>query len=149
MTCHSEACPAMGLQQRLFVLTRLERGRKATAELWSAFAVALRRTGYQPFEENPGLGAAIGFAIASVARNTAAALGVGFGYTIVVENLVRGLRPHWTRWLLGDNAVVFITRTSDGMPFHRSAVWAGVLLAVYAGALVVAALFVFRARDVT
>src|SRR5207247_4172380 len=39
------------------------------------------------------VGAAVGFAIASVSRNTAAALGVGFGYTVVVENLVRGLRP--------------------------------------------------------
>jgi len=94
-------------------------------------------------------GAAFGFAIASVARNTAAALGVGFGYTVVVENLIRGLRPQWSRWLVGDNAVILITRTSDGMPFHHSAVQAGLLLAVYAAVLVVAALFVFRARDVT
>jgi hypothetical protein len=95
------------------------------------------------------VGAAIGFAIASVARNAAAALGVGFGYTVVVENLVRGLRPNWTRWLMGDNAVIFITGTSGGMPFHHSMAQAGLLLGLYAAALVMVAKVDFHARDVT
>jgi ABC-type transport system involved in multi-copper enzyme maturation permease subunit len=95
------------------------------------------------------IGAAIGFAIASVARNSAAALGVGFGYIVIVENLIRGLRPHWERWLVGDNAAVFISGRNTGLSFERSVLQAGLLLAAYAGALVAVAVTTFRARDVT
>jgi ABC-2 type transport system permease protein len=95
-----------------------------------------------------GVGSAVGFAIASVARNTAAALGVGFGYTVIVENLVRGLRPRWVPWLMGDNAVVFITGHSPGPLFQRTIVQAGLLLGAYTAALLVIAMAVFRARDV-
>jgi ABC-type transport system involved in multi-copper enzyme maturation permease subunit len=95
-----------------------------------------------------GVGSAIGFAIASVARNTAAALGVGFGYTVIVENLVRGLRPQWVPWLVGDNAVMFISGQSAGPSFHRTILQAGLLLVAYAVALMIVAIAVFRARDV-
>jgi hypothetical protein len=95
------------------------------------------------------IGAAIGFAIASVARNTAAALGVGFGYTVIVENLVRGLRPQWERWLVGDNAVVFITGHSGDASFERSILQAGLIVAAYAAGLLIVAVAVFRARDVS
>jgi ABC-type transport system involved in multi-copper enzyme maturation permease subunit len=95
------------------------------------------------------LGAAVGFAISSSARNTAAALGVGFGYLFVVENLVRGLRPGWVRWLMGDNAVVFINGQSAGLSFNRTMLQAGLLLSVYAAALVMIAVALFRGRDVT
>ena len=96
-----------------------------------------------------GVGSAIGFAIASVARNTAAALGLGFGYTVIVENLVRGLRPQWVPWLVGDNAVMFISGQSAGPSFHRTILQAGLLLVAYAVALLIVAAAVFRARDVT
>jgi ABC-2 type transport system permease protein len=94
------------------------------------------------------IGSAIGFAIASFARNTAAALGVGFGYTFVVENLVRGLRPQWERWLMGDNAVVFITGQTAGMPFQRTILEAGLLLGAYTAVLLIVGVAVFRTRDV-
>jgi ABC-type transport system involved in multi-copper enzyme maturation permease subunit len=93
--------------------------------------------------------AAVGFAIASVARNSAAALGVGFGYTVIVENLVRGLRPQWERWLMGDNAAVFITGRSADLSFERTVMQAGLILGAYAAALLVIAAAVFRARDVS
>lgn len=54
------------------------------------------------------LSAVIGGAVAAIGRHTAAALGVVFLYTAVLEGLVRGLRPLWTPWLLGDNLVSFI-----------------------------------------
>jgi ABC-2 type transport system permease protein len=60
------------------------------------------------------LSAVIGGAVAAIGRHTAAALGVVFIYTAVVEGLVRGLRPLWTPWLLGDNLVTFLSwRTMD------------------------------------
>jgi ABC-2 type transport system permease protein len=56
-----------------------------------------------------GVAAAIAGAIAAVGRYTAAALGVLFVYAAVIEGLIRGLRPLWTPWLLGDNIVTFVS----------------------------------------
>ena len=52
--------------------------------------------------------ALIGAAVAAVGRHTAAALGVVFVWTAVIEGLIRGLRPRLTPWLLGDNLVSFL-----------------------------------------
>jgi ABC-2 type transport system permease protein len=60
------------------------------------------------------LSGVIGGAVAAIGRHTAAALGVLFVYTAVLEGLVRALRPLWTPWLLGDNLVAFLSwRTTD------------------------------------
>jgi ABC-2 type transport system permease protein len=94
--------------------------------------------------------AMIGFSIAGLGRNTAAALGVGFLYMTVIEGLVRGLRPNWVPWLLADNAAVFITNDPLIMPaLERSTIEAGLLIAGYAAALTVVGALVFRWRDVT
>lgn len=53
--------------------------------------------------------ALLGFGIANLIRNTAAALGVGFVYVAVVETAVRALRPAWQQWLLTDNAIALLT----------------------------------------
>jgi len=55
------------------------------------------------------LSAVIGGAVAAIGRHTAAALGVLFVYTAVLEGLVRAVRPTWTPWLLGDNLVTFLS----------------------------------------
>jgi ABC-type transport system involved in multi-copper enzyme maturation permease subunit len=94
--------------------------------------------------------AGVGFGIASIGRNTAAALGVGFGYIVIVENLVRGLRPAWTPWLLTENAGLFLIGDPADFPnLHRSVLEAGLYLAAVATLLLVAAAAQFRARDVT
>ena len=94
--------------------------------------------------------AGVGFGIASIGRNTAAALGVGFGYIVIVENLVRGLRPAWTPWLLTENAGRFLIGDPADFPnLHRSTLGAGLYLAAVAVLLLVAAAAQFRARDVT
>lgn len=90
----------------------------------------------------------IGFAVASIGRNTAAALGAGFAYVAVIENLVRGLRPEWQRWLFTDNAAVIITGGNVGFSFQRTMLQAFVLLAVYAAALFTVSVVMFRTRDV-
>ena len=71
-----------------------------------AFRVALLSTIFAGF----------GFALAAAGRNTAVALGVGFGYLVIVENLVRGLRPAWTPWLLTDNAGMFLIGVPGDFP---------------------------------
>jgi hypothetical protein len=94
--------------------------------------------------------AGFGFALASVGRNTAVALGVGFGYLVIVENLVRGLRPQWTPWLLTDNAGLFVVGSQTDVPLlGRTVAGAGLYLAAVAVALLLGASGTFRARDVT
>ena len=104
-----------------------------------AFRVALLSTIFAGF----------GFGLASAGRNTAVALGVGFGYLVIVENLVRGLRPRWTPWLLTDNAaMVVIGRPLDFPELGRSTTEAGLYLSAVAAVLLLAAAGLFRARDV-
>ena len=93
--------------------------------------------------------AGFGFGLASAGRNTAVALGVGFGYLVVVENLVRGLRPQWTPWLLQDNAGLFVVGSPIDFPLlGRSTIGAGLYLTAVGVALLLAATGLFRARDV-
>jgi ABC-2 type transport system permease protein len=56
----------------------------------------------------------IGGAVAAVGRHTSAALGVVFVWTAVIEGLIRGLRPLWTPWLLGENLVSFLSWQTTG-----------------------------------
>jgi ABC-type transport system involved in multi-copper enzyme maturation permease subunit len=91
----------------------------------------------------------IGLAVAMVGRNTAAAIGLGFAYLGVVEQLIRGLRPAWQPMLLGDNMAVFV----DGGPTQlgntlRTATGAAFIVGCYVAALFLAAAFSFRVRDV-
>jgi ABC-type transport system involved in multi-copper enzyme maturation permease subunit len=93
--------------------------------------------------------AGFGFGLAAAGRNTAVALGVGFGYLVIVENLVRGLRPQWTPWLLTDNAGLFIVDSPIDFPMlGRSTVGAGLYLAAVGAVLLLAASGLFRTRDV-
>jgi ABC-type transport system involved in multi-copper enzyme maturation permease subunit len=94
-------------------------------------------------------GAAMGASIAILGRNTAAALGIAFGYFAIVENAIRGLRPNWTPWLLGDNIIVVVTNQTQNSPLvGRSALEAAALVACYTLALMAAALLAFRRRDI-
>lgn len=93
--------------------------------------------------------AGFGFGLASTGRNTAVALGVGFGYLVIVENLVRGLRPQWTPWLLTDNSAMFIIgRPLDFPLLERSTIEAGLYLVSVGAVLLLAAAGLFRFRDV-
>ena len=105
-----------------------------------AFRVALLSTIFAGF----------GFALAAAGRNTAVALGVGFGYLVIVENLVRGLRPEWAPWLLTDNAASFIIGSPADFPLlGRTPAESGLYLAAWALVLLLGASGVFRARDIT
>ena len=95
------------------------------------------------------VGATLGASIATLGRNTAAALGIAFGYLAIVENAIRGLRPNWSPWLLGDNIIVVITNQTQNTPLvGRSTLGAAALVACYTLALLAAALFAFRRRDI-
>ena len=93
------------------------------------------------------LGAAMGAALAFIGRNTAAALGAGFAYLAIVEGLIRGLKPEWQRWLIGDNAATVIGG-SDEIIIGRSIGGAVVMISIYALLLALAAGAFFKSRDV-
>jgi ABC-type transport system involved in multi-copper enzyme maturation permease subunit len=94
--------------------------------------------------------ALIGFAIASLGRNTAAALGAVFAYLVVLEPLLRSLRPKWQPWLLYDNIVTFIQgHASDFTQHPRSLLGAGVMIGLYTVGLGTIAAMAFHRRDVT
>jgi hypothetical protein len=93
--------------------------------------------------------ALLGLSLAGLGRNTAAALGAGFVYLAVVENLVRGLRPQWTPWLLTDNAARFVVAGPAGLLPGRTTIESASVVAAYAVALFLASLVAFRTRDVT
>jgi ABC-type transport system involved in multi-copper enzyme maturation permease subunit len=96
------------------------------------------------------IGAMMGFSLATIGRNTAAALGIAFGYLAIVESIIRGLRPRWQHWLLGDNIMVVITNQPQNFPLvDRSNLGAATLVACYMLTLVVMAVATFRRRDIT
>jgi hypothetical protein len=93
--------------------------------------------------------AAFGYALAMIGRSSAAALGIGFAYLFVFENVVgsqfKPLRP----WLMVWNALVFVKGTfaAGGDVPDRTVLAAAVILAVYAVAILAAAATTFARRD--
>lgn len=91
--------------------------------------------------------------VATVARNTAGALAIGFGYLAVLERLIAGVKPRWQPWLIGENAVIFVSGHSLDFRFekfqlHRSVIESLAVLAIYAAVLVAVGTGVFRRTDI-
>ncbi|MGH2694832.1 MAG: ABC transporter permease subunit [Actinomycetota bacterium] len=113
------------------------------AAWWGEFAEIVMRAGALS-----AVAAAMGLAIATIGRNTAAAVGAGFVYIAIVESLVRGYKPAWTRWLIGDNAATFVFGPNEVGLIGRGRGGAVLLLGMYALILLAAASIVFARRDV-
>jgi hypothetical protein len=92
--------------------------------------------------------AGLGFGLAAIGRNTAASVGGGFFYLIVVESLVRGFKAVWAPWLLGDNLVNFFGGESNSI-LERSPAGSGLVVAAYTAIVLLVGLTLFRRRDVT
>lgn len=95
-----------------------------------------------------GMAAVFGAAIAMVGRNTSAAIGVAFAYFMVFENLIRGLRPQWQRWLITENTALWLMDGRLDIGFDRDPTLAGVTLLGYAAGAVLVAWALFARRDV-
>lgn len=93
--------------------------------------------------------AVLAVSVATLGRNTAAALVALAGYALVVENLVRGLRPGLARFLVGENVATVVQWVQlDDVEFHRPPGLALATLAAYLAVAVVAATVAFARRDV-
>lgn len=96
-----------------------------------------------------GLAAVTGAGVAMTGRNTAAALGGAFAYLAIGESILRVWKPAQSRWLLGENATIFLTgRRLQGAPFERPVALATVTLVGYTLAVAAAAAVSLRNRDV-
>ena len=95
------------------------------------------------------IAAAVGFSVASIGRNTAAALGIGFAYFLVIENVVGSLLEGFRRWLVLGNAIVLVSgEDGGGEVAGRSVVAAALYLTAVGIVLLAVATAVFRRRDV-
>ena len=109
--------------------------------------------------------ALLGFGVAGLARITAASLGVAFVYFVILENLMRALRPGWQRFLFSENVSAILFKKFDVAPasarslgeafsgenvfYSLTAVRGVVTLAVYLAILLGAFYLTFSRRDVT
>lgn len=90
----------------------------------------------------------IGMAIATLGRSTAAALGAGFAYLVILENILGNFLAGWRPWLLLGNIIVFVSGQNGGGDVGgRSVVGAGVFLIAVAAGLLALAAGTFRQRD--
>jgi hypothetical protein len=91
---------------------------------------------------------AMGLAIATIGRNTAVALGAGFAYIIVLENILGSSVERWRRWLLLGNVIVLVAGEDGASDVTgRTVLGAAIFLSAVAVTLLVAAGTSFRARD--
>lgn len=90
---------------------------------------------------------ALGFSLATIGKNTAAALGGGMAYLLIVESLVRGYLPKWSDWLLSTNIIRLIEGSTPGGLEGHSTTGAAAVLALYAAGLLLLALWFFRRRE--
>ena len=103
----------------------------------------------------------VALAIATIGRSTVAALGVLFGYLVLVEGVIAGLRPSIQDRLLVRAGAVIVSQQpiydenarvsvsiGHSLPVLLGITEAWVVAAVYVVVLMVLALIVFRTRDV-
>jgi hypothetical protein len=102
------------------------------------------------------LAALVGFGLANLIRNTAAALGAGFVYFAIVETAVRVLRPTWQPWLLSNNAValmyprglrIWIQDGAQGHEYLIRNLPAGILLGAVTAVVGGVGVLLFARRD--
>ena len=116
--------------------------RPGDASVWSLAGIVGRGVALT------ALASGMGLAIATIGRNTAAALGAGFAYIIVLENILGSSVERWRKWLLLGNVIVLVSgEDAAGEVTGRTVVGAGVFLTLVALTLLVAAGTTFRTRD--
>lgn len=121
-----------------------------TGEWWRGVGLAIGRTSVVA-----GLGALTGMGIAMLGRRTSLAIGLLALYLIVLENLIRGFRPQWQGWLLGNAITVAIAWRKERYYFadtetivlHPGRAFA--VLGLYALVAVALAAVTFARRDVS
>ena len=89
----------------------------------------------------------LGASIASVSKNTTVAVVAVWAWVGVVESILRGAKPGWTRWLLVTNVAKAVSWTDLGEASGPSPLRGSVLLAAYGAILAAVAILHFRRVD--
>ena len=111
------------------------------------------------------IAALLAFGLTNLVRNTGAALGIAFVYLVIVENLVRAIRPMWEPWLLSSNALALVQQGGitlyfdDGPPdtngmveqieYYLGHLQSGVYLGVVTLVVVAIGAVLFAKRDIS
>jgi ABC-type transport system involved in multi-copper enzyme maturation permease subunit len=116
----------------------------ANAEFWRDLVILIVRATLLA-----GALAVISGALATLGRNTAAAMGLWFGYLIVIEAVLRGQVDDAVPWFLTSNVGAFYAWEAVTQNAHTVSAGSGALrLVLYVGLIGGAALLVFQRRDV-
>jgi ABC-2 type transport system permease protein len=111
---------------------------------WISLVAAMLRTSLLT-----AVGAMLGVALATLGRNTAFALVVVFGWTTILEGVIRGFKPGLARFLWGENMTLVLTWARlDNVRFRRGPLVALATVVVYVSVVVTASTLTFRRRDV-
>jgi hypothetical protein len=95
-----------------------------------------------------GLAAVIGVSLATLGRNTVAAIVVAWGWLAIAEGMIRGLAPEHARWLVGENAAVVLTWAGlDGDQPSHSPLVASITLLALSACIAVVSTVAFQRRD--
>lgn len=113
-------------------------------EYWRELVVGMLRISFIT-----ALVAVLALSIATVARNTTPGLVVLAAWALIGEQIVRGLKPSFGRYLISENvAIVVPWKPLTDVEFDRSPAVALTNLLLYLGIAVAIALFSFTQRDV-
>ena len=93
--------------------------------------------------------AMLAIALATVGRNTAFAVITMFAWLVVVEGLIRGLKPSLARWLWAENlGTIMRWAQLDDVDFARGPLIASATLLIYCAVIVGLASASFQHRDI-
>ena len=116
----------------------------ADAEFWSTLVLAMLRISLMV-----AIVAVLAISIATLGRNTSAALIVVAAWAMVVERLIAGLRPQWARFMISENVATVVPWTPmSNVEFERPPIVALAALIGYCLVIAVAGAWSFSRRDV-
>jgi ABC-type transport system involved in multi-copper enzyme maturation permease subunit len=111
------------------------------------------------------LAAVLGFGLTSIVRNTGASLGLAFVYVVVVQLVLGNMKPSWSPWMLGTNAVALVNEggltlflydqidysaenLGEPVQYYLGHLQSGLFLAAVAAVLVGVGTWLFARRDI-
>ena len=111
------------------------------------------------------LAAVLGFGLTSIVRNTGAALGAAFLYVVAVQLFLANVKPSWSQWMLGTNAVGLVNEggltlffydqidysaenLGEPVTYYLGHLQSGLFLAAVAAVLVGVGSWLFARRDI-
>jgi hypothetical protein len=110
---------------------------------WVGLAVVMVRTSVIT-----AAAAVLAMSLATAARNTAFAVIAMFAWLIVVEGMIRTLKPFWSSWLWGENVTTVMTWSRlDTVEVARSPLLSAMTLVAYLALIVGVAAASFQRRD--